>query len=479
MTTTTTRFDGRLLTPGDAGYDAARTVWNAMVDRRPRVIVRAAGVADVVAAVRLARELDLEIGVRCGGHNVAGFAVPDDGLMIDLTPMGGVRVDPVRRRARVQGGALLGALDRASQAYGLATTAGNVSHTGVGGLTLGGGMGWLARRYGLACDNVVSCTVVTAEGDVVTASRTENPDLFWGLRGGGGNFGIVTEFEFRLHRTGTRTLVAEFDFRAEDAVPVLEGWRDLNAVAPRQATFTAEVGDGPAGPVATVGFVWVGDPAEGRRLLPAMRALGRPIASRVTTPSYLELQRRDDSTGGHTFRRYSKAHYLRRFPTEAIEAFLLRGGADLSGSRHLPGAGLQAHGGAIAEVPDDDAAFSHRGTMFEYGAGARWSDPAEDDARMAAARAAGAALEPYASGVYVNSLTADELADARRGVGRAYPAAKLARLTALKTAYDPANVFHLNQNIRPAVRDQGPRTSRMAVASSATPSAMARSPRTA
>ncbi|MEV4895808.1 FAD-dependent oxidoreductase, partial [Nonomuraea sp. NPDC055795] len=238
MTTTATRFDGRLLTPGDDGYDTARTVWNAMVDRRPRMIVRAAGVADVVAAVRMARELDLEIGVRCGGHNVAGFAVPEGGLMIDLTPMGGVRVDPVRRRARVQGGALLGALDRASQAYGLATTAGNVSHTGVGGLTLGGGMGWLARQYGLACDNVVSYTMVTAEGDVVTASRTENPDLFWGLRGGGGNFGIVTEFEFELHRTGTRTLVAEFDFRAENAVPVIEGWRDLNAVAPRQATFT-------------------------------------------------------------------------------------------------------------------------------------------------------------------------------------------------------------------------------------------------
>ncbi|MGI5271762.1 FAD-binding oxidoreductase [Nonomuraea sp. CA-218870] len=447
---TTTRFDGRLLTPGDAGYDTARTVWNAMIDRRPRMIVRASGVADVVAAVRLARELDLEIGVRCGGHNAAGFAVPDDGLMIDLTPMGGVRVDPARRRARVQGGALLGALDRASQAYGLATTAGNVSHTGVGGLTLGGGMGWLARQYGLTCDNVVSCTLVTAEGEVVTANRAEHPDLFWALRGGGGNFGVVTEFAFQLHRTGTRTLVAEFDFRAEDAVPVIEGWRDLNAVAPRQATFTAGVAGGPAGPIATLGFVWVGDPDEGRRLLPAMRALGRPVATRVTTPSYLELQRREDSTGGHAYRRYAKAHYLGRFPTAAIEAFLLRGAADLSASPRLPAVGLQAHGGAIAEIPDADTAFSHRGTMFEFGAGARWTDPAEDEARMAAARAAGASLEPYASGVYVNSLTADELADGRGGMRRAFSPAKLARLTAVKTAYDPANVFHLNQNIRPA-----------------------------
>ncbi|MBM0274967.1 FAD-binding oxidoreductase [Micromonospora tarensis] len=442
----TTATNLRLLTPDDPDYDAARTVWNAMIDRRPRMIARPASVTDVVTAVRLARELDLEIGVRCGGHNVAGLAVPANGLMIDLTALNAVRVDPVRRRARVQGGALLGALDGASQPYGLATTAGNVSHTGVGGLTLGGGMGWLARQHGLACDNVVSYTMVTADGRVVTASRTEHPDLYWGLRGGGGNFGIVTDFDFQLHHTGTQTLVAEFDFRAEDAVPVLEGWRDLNAVAPRQATFTADVHSTPSGPIATVGFVWVGDPAPARRLLPAMRALGRPVAERVTTPSYLELQQRDDTTGGHAYRRYSSAHYLQQFPTAAIEAFLLRGARDLSAGSHLPGVGLQAHGGAIADVADADAAFSHRGTMFEYGAGSRWTEPSEDDERMAAARSAGAALDPYAHGVYVNSLAADE---GQRGVSRAYPAAKLARLAALKTVWDPQNAFHLNHNIRP------------------------------
>ncbi|MEU1250038.1 FAD-binding oxidoreductase [Micromonospora arida] len=446
MTTINPRFDGRLLTPGDPGYDAARTVWNAMIDRRPRMIVQVASLADVVAAVRLARELDLEIGVRCGGHNVAGLAVPANGLMIDLTPLNGVRVDPIRRRARVQGGALLGALDRASQPYGLATTAGNVSHTGVGGLTLGGGMGWLARQHGLACDNVVSYTMVTADGEVVTASRTENPDLYWGLRGGGGNFGIVTDFEFRLHHTGTRTLVAEFDFRAEDAVPVLEGWRDLNAVAPRQATFTADVHSTARGPLATVGFVWVGDPAQGHRLLPALRALGRPVAERVSTPSYLELQQRDDTVGGHAYRRYSSAHYLRQFPTAAIEAFLLRGASDLHTGAHLANVGLQAHGGAIADVADADASFSHRRTMFEFGAGSRWTEPSEDDIRTAAARSAAAVLDPYADGVYVNSLAADE---GQRGVRRAYPTAKLARLTALKTIWDPRNVFHLNHNIRP------------------------------
>jgi FAD/FMN-containing dehydrogenase len=447
MTTATTnrmhdRLDGQLLLPGGAGYDEARTVWNAMVDRRPRMIIRCASVGDVVTAVRTARELDLEIGVRCGGHSALGLAVPEGGLMIDLTPMGGVRVDPVRRRAWVQGGALLGALDRASQQHGLATTAGNVSHTGVGGLTLGGGMGWLARQHGLACDNVVSFEMVTADGDVVRASRTENPDLFWGLRGGGGNFGVVTEFEFRLHPVGTRALVAEYMFPLEQALPVLRTWRDLSAEAPRQATFTASVG---RENLVTVGFVWVGGSEQGRRLLPAMRALGRPVIERVSEPSYVELQRRDDTVGRHALRRYSKGHYLRQLSDRAIEAFVMRGTAD--GHReNLPNVGLQAYGGAITDVGDEDTAFSHRDTLFEWGTGTSWTDAAEDQARKAAARRCAAALEPFASGVYVNALS-DEGAE---GVCRAYPPDNLARLTALKNTYDPHNVFHLNHNIQPA-----------------------------
>src|SRR6195256_3815076 len=249
-------IDGDVLAPGDPGYDVARGVWNAMVDRRPRFIVRCRSVADVRAAVRAARDLNLEIGVRCGGHSVVGLAVPDDGLMIDLTPMGAVRVDPVRKRAWVQGGALLGAIDRATQQHGLATTAGNVSHTGVGGLTIGGGMGWLARQYGLSCDNVAAFEMVTADGEVVHASATENVDLYWGLRGGGGNFGIVTEFEFRLHEVGTAAQITELSFPLKAAGSVLRTWRDLSAGPPGKATFTAGLpGDQN---VVTVGFVWVG-----------------------------------------------------------------------------------------------------------------------------------------------------------------------------------------------------------------------------
>jgi FAD/FMN-containing dehydrogenase len=424
-----------MLKQGDPGYDEARTVWNAMVDRRPRIIARCASARDVVTAVRTARDLRLEIGVRCGGHSVLGLAVPDDGLMIDLTPMGAVRVDPVRRRAVVQGGALLGALDRAAQRYGLATTAGNVSHTGVGGLTLGGGMGWLARQYGLACDNVISYRVATADGRLLRASRTEYPDLYWGLRGGGGNFGVVVEFEFRLHPVGTRALVAEYIFGPEHAAAALRGWRDLAADAPRPATFTASVRDGRA----TVGVVWVGDPQRGSQVATQLDRLGKPLSRRVSETSYLNLQRRDDTPQGHARRRYWKGHYLRALPDDAIDALLVHG-------QDVPAVSLQAYGGAIADVADDATAFSHRGTAFEYVAATSWTDPAEDQARMAAARRCATAIAPFASGAYVNTLS-DEGAE---GMRRAYPARQLARLVAVKNAYDPDNAFHLNQNIPPS-----------------------------
>jgi FAD/FMN-containing dehydrogenase len=367
-------------------------------------------------------------------------------------------VDPDARQAWVQGGALLGDLDRAAQEFGLATTAGNVSHTGVGGLTLGGGMGWLARRFGLACDNVASYQIVTADGALLRVSESQHEDLFWGLRGGGGNFGVVTEFEFRLHRIGTAALLIDYTFDLTEAPLAMRRWRDLlGDRIPAQATPVAWVGtttDSPEVPsllrnrtVASLGFVWAGDPDEGRRLGPLVESLGTPLARRIEELSYLRLQTLDDEVHRPgSYRRYFKGHYLSELRDEAIDAFLSQGEPDPSADRsRLPNGSLQGYGGAIAVTSDDESAFSHRDALVEFVASIRWTDPAEDDQHLGAARRFGAAMEPYASGVYVNVL-ADE---GERGVRRAYSADKLARLAALKRRYDPDNVFHLNQNIPP------------------------------
>jgi FAD/FMN-containing dehydrogenase len=287
----------------------------------------------------------------------------------------------------------------------------------------------------------VAFEMVTADGDIVHASQTENADLYWGLRGGGGNFGVVTEFEFQLHDVPSATLVATLSFPIEAAGSVLRSWRDLSAEAPRQATFTASLAGDEN--VVTVGFVWVGHPVTSRPL-PSMKSLGQPLTERVVEMSYVDLQRIDDSPQGHAFRRYMKGHYLRELSDDAIEALVQSRTNGPAGGR--PSVGFQAYGGAIAEVPDEDTAFTFRDTAFEYVASTRWTDPAEDGNRMAYARRTAAALDPFARGQYVNTLS-DEGAE---GVSRAYPPDKLARLTALKDRYDPHNVFHLNHNIRPA-----------------------------
>jgi FAD/FMN-containing dehydrogenase len=430
--------DPCLLRPGGSAYEEARTVWNAMVDHRPAAVAPCRSAEEVRAAVAFAREADLEIGVRCGGHNLAGLAVPDGGLMIDLRPLSAVRVDPVARRATVGGGALLGALDRAAQRHGLATTAGNVSHTGVGGLALGGGMGWLARKHGLTCDNVVSYTLVTAEGEIIRATEEENPQLFWGLRGGGGNFGIVTEFEFRLHPVPGPTLSVEISCGPDKAGEAMAGWRDLASTAPREATFTASLSDDRV----DLGFVWVGPRERAVERLAERLSRLAPGAARIDELSYLQLQSRDDSVEGHSVRRYWKAHYLPGVPDEAIVALLA--GRDQSS----PNVSLQAYGGAIADVADSDSAFDHRATAFEYVAATGWTDSAEDDDKRAATRADAARIAPFARGAYVNALS-DE---GQSGVRQAYGAAKLDRLRALKNFFDPSNVFHLNHNIAPSGR---------------------------
>jgi FAD/FMN-containing dehydrogenase len=371
--------------------------------------------------------------------------------------MNAVEVEPDARLARVGGGALLGDLDRASLAHGLATTAGNVSHTGVGGLTLGGGMGWLARKLGMACDNVASYRVVTADGTVLTASADENADLFWGLRGGGGNFGVVTRFEFRLHPIVDRVLSVDLYLPTEEASGPMRAFVDWAADAPRSATpvaWTGVAGEWPfvpeslhGRPMTAIGFIWVGDPQAGRALLPSVRALAG-AKSRVYEVeeelSYAELQSGSDEAMGHGMRRYWKSHYLSSVPDAAIEAFLGRGDPPADGVQ--PNGFVQAYGGAIAEVDADASAFSHRDTTLEFVVMAGWEDPAEDEARMAGPRRYAAAVAPYASGVYVNGL-ADE---GEAGTRRAYRPEALARLTALKDLYDPDNAFHLNHNIRPS-----------------------------
>jgi len=462
QTTAIRGFAGELVQAGDASYDTHREIWNAMVDRRPALIARCTSADDVAAAIRHGRDAGLEIAVKCGGHSVLGYGVPEGGLMIDLTPMGAVVVDPERRRAAVQGGALLRTLDRTSEPYGLATTAGNVSHTGVGGLTLGGGMGWLARQFGLSCDNVEAYTVVTADGTTVRATATEHPDLFWGLRGGGGNFGVVTEFVFRLHPTSGRALAADLFFDPFDpaAASALRAWRDLLPDAPRPATLTSDTmtaGEAPflptrlhGRPVVTAGFVWVGDMAEARAYLETFRrAIPTPVAENIEEMRYVELQSSGDERHHHGLRRYSAGHYLGELSDAAIDAYLSRGipagGPDPDWSL-MPGGGFQAYGDAIAEVGVGESAFSHRNTLVEFFGGATWADPSEDAVRMAAARTWGTSLEPFSTGTYVNVI-ADPGED---GVGRAYHAEQLARLADLKRTYDPDNVFHLNQNIKPA-----------------------------
>jgi FAD/FMN-containing dehydrogenase len=441
-------FDGELVGPHDETYDTHREIWNAMVDRRPALIARCTSAADVAAAIGHARAEGLEIGVKSGGHGVVGHSVPDGGLMIDLGQMSRVSVDPHARRATVEGGALLRYLDQATLPHGLATTAGNVSHTGVGGLTLGGGMGWLARQAGLACDNVESYTVVTADGDVVRATATENSDLHWGLRGGGGNFGVVTEFAFRLHPTTGRALVVELTFPADGALEPMRRWRDLLPDAPRSATFTADVFTLRGPPVVAIGYVWVGDMDEAMAYLPTLRSIGSPADESVREMAYLELQSIGDANHLHGKRRYANGHYLSELTDAAIEAFLSRGVGttdDVDWSR-VAGGGFQAYGGAIADVPNEDSAFSHRDTLVEFFGGHTWTDPADDAERMESARRFGNAMEPFASGVYVNALADDDQA----GVRRAYGDAKLRRLAGLKRRWDPDNVFHLNQNIVPA-----------------------------
>jgi FAD/FMN-containing dehydrogenase len=448
-------FRGRLMSAGDADYDIARAVWNGAIDRRPRLIARCIGTADVVAAVRFAREQDLEIAIRGGGHNVAGTAVCDGGIAIDLSAMRGVRVDPAGRRAWVQGGALWGDVDHETQAHGLATTGGIVSHTGVAGLTLGGGVGWLMRKHGLTIDNLLAADVVTAGGELARASKDEHPDLFWALRGGGGNFGVVTAFEFRLHPVGPTVLAGPILWDASDGREVLRLYRDFIRDAPDELGTVVRFGAAPPlavipkdlhwRPVVMVGACYAGPVEVGERVLRSLRAARTPLLDLIGPTPYAGFQSALDSTVVHGWNYYWKSTHLPELRDELIDVIA---GHAFSCSSPRSYVAMFHLKGAVSRVAQGGTAFGNRQASHAITLDAVWR-PGEDfgDRDTAWTRNFFAALGRFREGVYVNFLGAGE--DPER-VREAYGDSVYERLVGVKTKYDPGNVFHHNQNIRPA-----------------------------
>ena len=445
---------GPLIQPGDKGYDEARSIWNGAIDRRPACIARCTGAADVVAAVRFARERDLEIAVRSGGHGVGGHALCDGGLVIDLSPMKGIRVDPARRTARAEAGVLWGELDRETQLFGLATVGGIVTHTGIAGLTLGGGIGWLMRKYGATVDNLLSADVVTADGEVVTASQEQNPDLFWGIRGGGGNFGIVTSFEYRLHPVGPIVHAGPIFHPLEDAPEVLRFYREFIADAPDELTTIFNLRAAPplpflpegvhGKPIVMVGACYAGSPEDGAEVVRPLKQFGSPIVDLLEPKPYRALQSMFDPSVPHGWHYYWKSVELPPLTDGAIDTLVEHASALTSPKSYCIVFQL---GGALGRVDEGETAFSQRGAAHNVNINAIWTeeDP-EAERHIAWARDFFDAMQPHAGGhVYLNFL-GDEGGDRVR---QAYGAENYQRLVELKHAYDPTNLFRLNQNIAP------------------------------
>jgi FAD/FMN-containing dehydrogenase len=448
-------LSGTLLTPDSPGYDEARTIWNAMIDRRPGLIVRCGDGADVAAAVRFARAHDLLVAVRGGGHNIAGNSVCDGGLMIDLSPMRQVRVDPAARTARVGPGATLGDVDRTTQGYGLATPLGVNSTTGIAGLTLGGGFGWLSRRFGLTIDNLLSAEVVTAEGEIVRAGEQENPDLFWAIRGGGGNFGIVTSFEFRLHPVGPEVLSGLVVHPLAGARDVLRFYRDFLPTTPEAYSCWFVLRRAPplpflapewhGRPILALAMCWSGDLADGERVAAPLRAFGAPLADVVAPNPYADWQTVLDPLLAPGLRNYWKSHDFLELSDGLIDVLL-------EYTERIPDPNCEIAfaqvGGAVSRVPLDATAYTHRDAQFVMNVHGRWADPALDQTCIGWARDLFRASTPFATGgAYVNFLTEEEGDRVRAAYGPNY-----ARLVELKNRYDPANLFRMNQNIRPTAR---------------------------
>ncbi len=437
------RLSGGLVLPGEQGYDAARAVWNGMIDRHPAFIAYCANRQDVIEAVAFARGTGILTAVRSGGHNIAGASLCDGGLVIDLSRMNGVTVDPTSRTARAEGGALLADLDAAAQVHGLATTTGVNSDTGLIGLTLGGGIGRLGRRYGLSCDNMVSAEIVTADGQVLTASDLENPDLFWGLRGGGGNFGIVTAITYRLHPVGPTVLAGSLVYDWTRIRDALRLYAEFSARAPDALCTDAALITLPDGKHGfSISAFYAGPMDEGERVLRPLREAIPTIADRIGPVSYVQLQKAGDASFPRGHRFYWKAQFLRELTEAAAEALIDRFPSVPSASSFFV---FQQVGGAIARVPPTATAYANRRAAYDSFPVSIWTDPAADEANIAWARDMYAALRPFATeGVYVNNL-GDEGADrVKAAYGENYD-----RMVALKRKYDPDNLFRLNQNVRP------------------------------
>jgi len=436
---------GRLVQSGDGGYDQARTVWNGMIHRRPALNARCAGPADIIASVHFARDHGLLVSVKGGGHNITGNAVCEGALMIDLSPMKGVRVDPAGRTARAEAGLTWGEYNRETQAFGLASTGGVVSTTGIAGLTLGGGLGWLMGKHGLSCDNLISADLVTADGALVTASAERNSDLFWGLRGGGGNFGVVTSFEYQLHPVGP-VLAGMVIHPMARAKEMLRFYRDFCRGCPDEmlaaaALMTSHEGE----PVAVIIASYIGDLADGERAMAPLRKFGTPLADTIAPTSYVQLNTLFDAAvpyGG--VQRYWKSSFLDELGDQLLDIMVARAAKMLSPMSMV----LFFHmHGAAARVDRDATAFGLRRDQWDYDAISQWNDPAETAGHIQWTRDYWTAVEPFASGeVYVNHLDAEEATRIRAAYSGNYE-----RLVALKNKYDPANLFRMNQNIRPTI----------------------------
>ena len=446
-------LEGELVRPGDGTYEVDRKVWNGMIDVSPALIVKCAGTEDVRATVDFARSHDIQMSVRGGGHNAAGVAVREQGLVVDLTLMKSVEVDPSTGIVRAQGGVTIGELDAATQPYGLAVPQGVVTETGVAGLTLGGGLGWLRRRFGLACDNLVAAEVVTADGRIVRAGEDENPELLWGLRGGGGNFGIVTSFDLQGHAVGPEVFFAVVYHPGDDVGEALRFYRHWAADAPQDISAIAVMGhaaeideippEHQGEPTVIFVAMHAGSPAEGEAALRSLRDFGSPIVDFSGVLPYLEVQQFFDEDYPKWEKRYYwTSGYLTELPDEAIERLVELNAAALSPESTID---VWQLGGAMAQVSADATAFGDRSASFMLGIEANWEDANDDEANMAWARDVRAAAEPWGTGArYANFpglYEADESPD--------FFGANHERLAALKTAYDPDNVFDRNHNVAP------------------------------